>query len=74
MTTIPDHPDSPRISADPLIDEVRAARAALWARFDNDPSRVFAFVRRDEERIEREQPGRVVTRPVERNLRLWRVG
>lgn len=74
MSSSSNNPDAHRNAVDPLIDEVRAARAALWAKFDNDPSRVFEFFRRDEERIEREQPGRVVTRPVERDLRLWHVG
>jgi hypothetical protein len=56
----PTVPAGPKQPEDPLVDEVRALRDALSARFDHDLDRLCEHLRETQARIEREQPGRVV--------------
>lgn len=41
---------------DPIVEEVREARAKLWEQFDDDPVRVFEYLRKKSE----EHPERMI--------------
>lgn len=41
---------------DPIVEEVRRARAKLWEQFDDDPKRVFEYLRKKSE----EHPERMI--------------
>jgi len=56
-------PGPPTPTGDPLIDEVRAIKYELSARFDHDIERLGAHLKAIQEDIARHEPQRVVRRP-----------
>ena len=56
-------PEPPAPTGDPLIDEVRAIKYELSARFDHDVERLGAYLKAVQEEIARREPQRVVRRP-----------
>lgn len=56
-------PGPPVPTGDPLIDEVRAIKYELSARFDHDIERLGAYLKTVQEDIGRREPDRVVRQP-----------
>jgi hypothetical protein len=53
-------PDPPKPTGDPLIDEIRRMKYDFAARFDHDLDKMFEYLRKMQDEMEAEQPGRVV--------------
>ena len=53
----------PAPTGDPLIDEVRAVKYELSARFDHDVERLGAHLKAIQEDIARREPHRIVRQP-----------
>ena len=56
-------PGPPAPTGDPLIDEVRAIKYELSARFDHDVEKLGAHLKAVQEEITRREPQRVVRQP-----------